>query len=420
MKRPSIAALALLTSLLTGSAVTIPGRSMLARADDPPSQQARVEGLLRGLREAGKERLADELKVRFDRAASQVIQRGLAAHTIYGRVVVQGPDSPKLVQAQMRILDEGYFVGAVAEAGRLVGFQLHGYESVNVLPVGEPGSIEDVGTVVLRPLDEAKKASIRGKVVLEGQPDARGVQVGLSITTGPINSATGGYEGQRGLPIPNIRVPLDGELAGSGYVPTEHRLYISAPGYWPDSRLVFFRPGETLDLGTVRLELGDRVTFTWMVASGGSFVDAKAVTRTVFGQEFCQVAEGRPGEDLAIALFKDGGNRPVLHSHRGPFEAVDLGEGTIEQQANIDHSEARFRNAREVAAESGHVYLAALAVREGRGVIPPPEGENDGRGREATHTGPALRMCRPAGSSPAAQRKPIVSYFTASNASLRA
>ncbi len=107
--------------------------------DEPASRRPRVADLLENLREAGKGNLADEIQGRLDRSAKDLAARKATGHIIYGRVAVEGPDDPKRVQAQMRILEDGYFVSSVGEAGKPIVFRLHGFEPVGVFPSGRHG-----------------------------------------------------------------------------------------------------------------------------------------------------------------------------------------------------------------------------------------------------------------------------------------
>ena len=359
MKRLA-ANLAIPALLIAAHARPIPGQGVADAAGrspcaEDPAAQARVTGLLDELRVAGKAALADQLKARFERSARDMAARP-DCHTIFGRVAVIGSDEVEKVDAQMRILDGGYFVATVARAGSPVGFRLQGYQPVDILPAGEPGSVEDVGLVVLAPLPESSKASILGKVALENRADSSAASARLSIQTGPINNPTGGYEGSRGIPIPPIPIPPGGELAATGLVPTRHILNVRAPGYWVVSRTVDLQPGQPLDVGTVALELGDRVTVTTMVARGPSFADATPTTQTVPGPDGWRVMDGDRDTGFLLLLSRPDGREVRVRSSHGPFELADLGEGAIEDLAKRDHSAVRLSNA-TLPARSGHVYL---------------------------------------------------------------
>jgi serine/threonine protein kinase/formylglycine-generating enzyme required for sulfatase activity len=285
-------------------------------------------------------------------------------HLVVGRVAVDGPVDPRRVQAQMLILDEGCFVDAVGAVGKPIGFRHHGYEPVEVTPRGGPGFVEDLGTIRLKPLAKAREASLHGKIVLEGQPDARGAGVWLQIQTGPINSLSGGDEGDRGICLTSP-VKSGGEFVLEGIVPTEHFLYVHAPGYIPSFRPISVQPGQSLNLGAIRLSLSMVLTVSWIGAATSSSPWSAPDTKTVPAESGWLVPW--PGTNQSTRVYlspRESWSEMHFASSQGPFELADLGSGSIDEFARVNRSKAEFRSAHEVAPRSGHVYLGRWAARD--------------------------------------------------------
>ena len=142
---------------------------------------------------------------------------------------------PTQVQWHIEILEEGYFVDAVCASGRPIGFRYHGYEPVDITPKGEPLVVEDIARP-LKPLADANKATVEGKSSWKGGEDVLGASVSLQLTTSPLNSATGGYEGVRGTYSSVSLTATSGDFQANGLTPAEHSLYADVPGTFRSSR----------------------------------------------------------------------------------------------------------------------------------------------------------------------------------------
>jgi WD40 repeat protein len=234
------------------------GTIYLLRVDkEMPEKPARdADDLIKQLRDASKFRLADSLASRI-KLAKQQIEKHPTAHVIVGRVLAEEEPNPARIKAQMQIVEEGYFVGAVKEAGRRVGFRLHGWQPVDLIPAGKPAAVEYVGTLRLKSLSEEMTAGFTAKVVLADEPNAAKANVTLSITMGPINTPNDAVEPRAGDAEPYVVKPgvsPAGVVRCGGLTPTEYSLSVTAPGYVEHYRLITFRPGQTTDLGTIKLE----------------------------------------------------------------------------------------------------------------------------------------------------------------------
>ena len=174
---------------------------------------------------------------------------------IVGQVVVADQKtSPEMVMAQMPILSDGYFAGAVGDLHRPVGFRAEGYENLDVPLAGKQGDVVYVGTVTLKPLSKDHEATLKGKVVLDGAKTADSAQVQLMLGVAGVNTPHNGYSPRRRWPDA-LTVPVDakGEFTVSGLCPSQYHLQIQAKDHTGLAKAVNFKPGEVLDLGTVRL-----------------------------------------------------------------------------------------------------------------------------------------------------------------------
>ncbi len=196
-----------------------------------------------------------EIKLSRDSTASlgkMFPDRG--GHVIVGRVVGEGLDDASTVVAQMRVHPEGNFVSSVGTSGRPVGFRKQGYLPVDITPKGEPGSVEDVGEVRLEPLPEAMRAVLKGKLEVEGASSPAGASSTLSISS--VTRSTQLRGDSHGIST-SVSIPVaERGFSVSGLSPMQYVIKFQAA--WScqlrSGRTLHLKGGETLDLGTIRLE----------------------------------------------------------------------------------------------------------------------------------------------------------------------
>ena len=113
----------------------------------------------------------------------------------------------------------------LAPTGRI---PLAGIPSGEITPSGEPGSVEYVGEVRLKPMPETMGSAVRGKIVLEGEIQPTGVAARLSFVV-PFN--THRTDGRHYSDYVDVKVSSSVEFSASGLSPTDYSVYITAPGY---------------------------------------------------------------------------------------------------------------------------------------------------------------------------------------------
>jgi cytochrome c biogenesis protein CcmG/thiol:disulfide interchange protein DsbE len=310
--------------------------------------------LLTNLREAGKANIADILQQRIERKIEDVSRRGIG-HIIVGRVVVDGPVDPRDVSVQMEILEGGYFAGPVKDLYRPVGFRLHGYVPFNLELEGKEGSIVNVGTIHITPLPVNELASLKGKLILDGNTDSTTADIHLSITHGPVNTPSNGTEGRPRWPDPIKAMILpSGEFSADGFSPTEYYIAFSAPGHVKQSRRLDFEQGKTLDLGTIRLEVPRKIKLTYYVSEELPFDRAEEKHEIIDAGSRWKSVDSIYGWDLE---FKQKDGIVTLHYSYAPCKMADLGAGNIADFINIDPTRLRFTPPRGLEPKQGHVYL---------------------------------------------------------------
>jgi thiol-disulfide isomerase/thioredoxin len=182
------------------------------------------------------------------------------AHVAVGQLVVQdGKVDPTMVLAQMPILDDGLFATEVGELNRPLWFRSHGYQDLKVRLRSKDDDVLYVGRVTLKPLPAEERASLKGRIVLDGAPEAGSAVVRLQLDVGQmVNTPSNGYWPRNRWPE-SLTVPVskDGRFTADGLNPSDYCVQVSADGHVDLARQVRLAPGSQLDVGTYRLLSSD-------------------------------------------------------------------------------------------------------------------------------------------------------------------
>jgi WD40 repeat protein len=325
-----------------------------------------VLAALAELRKKGKNQLADELTNEIKSARTEVdrwqtLDPQSAGHVIMGRIVADGLEDASRVTAQMRVHPEGYFVGPVAYSGRPVGFLKQGYLSAVITPVGAPGSTEYVGEVHLPRMTDATSAGLKGKFMLVGTPDVRSLKPSLTLFPRPLNTPDNLRVSSAPHDSVSFKVAASGEFTVPHLSPAGYGLSLFAPGYEKFARALELKPGETHDLGTIRLERAKRVVITYRLARGRSFRQAPTSRLILPDDGHFKFDPQDPGSDLVI---QQGGGR--LWFVDRPPGLTDLGAGRIDDFLELDARSPSVSTApRSVVPQPGHVYLLDRTSKPG-------------------------------------------------------
>lgn len=317
-----------------------------------------IEDFIEDLRDAGRSDIADAWALKI-KGAKDVVARFGVGYVIVGRVVVDGPEDPREVRAQMEILEEGYFAGPVKNLTLPVGFRLSGYAPFDLElrdKKGKSGFVINVGTIHITPLPAGDSAGLCGKVIPDEGIDPATTEVTLSITCGPINTPHGGIEGRSYWPEPiKLRILPSGEFSIDGLTPTEYYVLFSDPKHVDKAFRVNLKPGETLDLGTMRLETPKQIKLAYYVSNEPIFDRVKEKQVTIdAGNRWEASGDMLWGWDLE---FKQEDDKISFNCSYWPCYMADLGTGNIKEFLDPDIGDSQFVIPNVLEPKHGHIYL---------------------------------------------------------------
>ena len=295
----------------------------------------------------------EELEAAIEEA-QKTVERFGGGHVIVGRVVLDGEGEVRDVQAQMEILDGGYFAGETKDLIGPVGFRMHRYAPYDLQLGGMEGSLVDVGTIYMTPLQEDQLVGLKGKVVLEGNVDPSEVVLHLNVADGPVNTPHGGTKGGRAKSI-MIQASENGLIEGYGFSPIQYWCIVTAPGYLTKVFSVEFEGGQTFDLGTVKLEIPRQIRLSYIVAAEPPF-DLKALESVKIPAGTRWQAGDCKGYGWDLEFGQDKGFIIMKYSY-APCIMRDLGEGEIADYVNVDKTKIGHKSPENQKANNGHVYL---------------------------------------------------------------
>jgi hypothetical protein len=279
---------------------------------------------------------------------------GGVPHVAIGRVVVPPGEDPRLVQAQMEVLEGGYFVSAVRDLEGILSFRLPGCLPVDLPLKGRAGEMVFLGEVVLPAATPDQLGGIRGQVRLADGQDPSLARVSASIERGPINRPSNGSEPRRYSPDPLFGlVGTNGEYLLTGLSPASHWVSISASGYLPVARSIAVSPGETNELKQVVLERPAKLQLSWCVSAKPEFASATRRTAILSAGNAWKAKPGSYGFDLR---FHQRNGRLFFEFFYSPCRLADLGLGPLDPAMSVDPGFLDFREPQGEAL-AGHVYL---------------------------------------------------------------
>jgi thiol-disulfide isomerase/thioredoxin len=204
--------------------------------------------------------------------AGQIVRNYDGASIAVGQLAVEDEKlDPVMVLAQMPILEEGYFAGEIGDLKRPLCFRAHGYEDLDVTLAaekntdsgdddddGEKGIAILVGKVTLRPVPQGRRATLRGRIVLDASQDASSATLTLNASVPPVNTPHGGFSPRMSWPE-GIKVEVDesGEFTAEGLSPSKYNVMVSAEGHVQKYQPFTLDAGEITDAGDVRLFASD-------------------------------------------------------------------------------------------------------------------------------------------------------------------
>ena len=300
----------------------------------------------------------EELEAKIAKAR-EIVQKRKMGHVIVGRVVLDGEGDVRDVHAQMEILSEGYFAGPTKDLDRPVGFRMHQYAPYDLQLKGmvkdKKTDLVDIGTIHMKPLSTDELVDLKAQVKFEEGGDVSQAKIELSVRNGPVNTPSNGTEPRRYWPD-HIKVPVqeDGLARADGFSPIGYFCSVTAPGYLKKSFTIEFKPGETLDLGTITLEKPKQIELAYIVSEEPPFSLGNLKTVRIPAGTRWKAMNDIYGWDLEFKQEKDS----VLMAYSyAPCYLWDLGDGDIDQYVNTDASSLGQKLRRDPQAINEHVYL---------------------------------------------------------------
>jgi hypothetical protein len=277
----------------------------------------------------------------------------MRGHVIVGQIVVENGDDPIQIAAQMHILPGGLFAGTAGDLERPIGFRLHQYAPLDIVPKGKPDEIVDLGVIRMSRLPQADLVPLKGRIVLEEGGDPSQVSATLRISNGPVNSISGGTQGSRGQKPINLAVTREGDISAGGFSPLPYYCSLQAEGFVPKGFPVEFRDKEGADLGTVTLVRPRRMTIEYIVSGKDGFQGNAVQSVDLGGGDHWKATPDIHGWDLRIG--QENGEL-LFQAPYTPCFIADLGSIELKDSLDADPASAK-EDPNGMAAKNGHVYL---------------------------------------------------------------
>lgn len=285
---------------------------------------------------------------------------------IFGRLVASGSDNPQLCDAQMAIHPSGWFAADVGDIEKPVEFRMWGYHPVLIKHGGIGGATVNVGDIVLKPFLFDELATVRAELLFEGKVDPAAVSVSLMMEHPPVNSRSGGTDGN--IPWPEkeaIAIGPDFRIQRTGLNPMPHYFYIKAPGHLPFRREFKVEPGGTTDVGVLRIAASPAFEVEFAIADGLDFTKAERRKETVHaGDPLKTNPAGKEWVEAGTLEFQEKKRAYTFRCRLASLIVTDLGEGTLDDHLKPVHRERERGPVELPAIVDGHVYLITHSMKK--------------------------------------------------------
>ena len=157
-----------------------------------------------------------------------------------------------------------------------------------------------------------------------------------------------------------------GSLAGMTPIP--HYFSIQAPGHLPFRREFKLEPGQTTDVGVLRIAASPKFELELATSDKPDFTTSEQTVQTVFaGDRFKTNGTGsdwvKAGE-LSIREHHEKKRTYYFHCALGGLVVTDLGEGTLKDNLNPVVPEKASPRFPPLPLKDGHVYLISHQSRQ--------------------------------------------------------
>lgn len=296
----------------------------------------------------------EALRARIEKA-QETIERYGVGHVIVGRVLLDGAGDPRDVTAQMEILQDGFFAGETRDLFRPVGFRMHGHAPYDLELKGRTGVVVDVGTIYMKELSKDALLTLKGRVELEGQENADGVAMRLSVRNGPVNTPHNGISPRPRWPAPvMVEINDDGTFLAGGFSAIEYYCTIEAPGFVQKAFAIAFELDQNHDVGTVRLVRPVEIELAYVVADKPPFDPSQVRKAVLSGGDRWKATPDIYGWDLE---FKQEKGVVLFDYSYAPCYLIDLGVGSLKEFIQKASEVNPQTQPRKQKVQNGHVYL---------------------------------------------------------------
>jgi hypothetical protein len=154
-----------------------------------------------------------------------------------------------------------------------------------------------------------------------------------------------------------VKLEKDGsfQLGGLTPEPARYEFWFKAPGLVTQNRIILVGPGQTENLGEVRLEKPNRMRVRYMVSpTPPPFQNAKVQEATVDGGQSFKADPALSGPTFTYLQTPHGGR---LRFPVQPARLVPLGKGKLEDYSSVNPTQLKFAALFEVGFEPGQLYL---------------------------------------------------------------
>jgi hypothetical protein len=325
----------------------------------PSATPSAIDSVVAKLRKAGKATTASRLLTAVDAAKAERKKQG-RGYVLVGHINLKGsPGRLAQLNSQVTLVDDGWFVTLAEDLRRPIPLRLHGYEAVDIPLKDLPNQeLINLGEVSLNPLPAEKLGAARGRV-LAPDPKVRG-QVYAFITPGDVNTPSGKLSGDNPAARLEVKLEKDGsfKLGGLTPKPARYEFWFKAPGLVSQSRVIVTTPGQTENLGEIRLEKPNRLRVRYVVSpTPPPFQNAKAREAVLEGG---QSFKADPAMQGATFSYQQLQGRARLRFTTQPARLAQLGKGKLEDFTSVDPARQKFVALFEVGFEPGQLYLLEL------------------------------------------------------------
>lgn len=285
---------------------------------------------------------------------------------VFGRIVVDGPDSPRQCQSHVSIHSSGWFLGSVSDSRPEVGFHMFGYQPVTKQHDGKEATFVNVGDVIMKPYRFEELGTVRAQLAFEGPVDPKDVSVRVKLVSPKSRNSSGGTSGSTQWPDKEqATVSDDFRIQLTGLSPMLHTIYVKADKHQPFFRQFEVQPGGTTDVGVLRIPVSPKFTLEYATSETLDFSDAARHSETLFtGDRF----KTNPSNQ-----HYQGAGPLTIQEYDGVFRLrcgyygcvqVDLGEGALDDFLKPVRPDVEKIRDNQVNLTGGHVYLIYHSVRE--------------------------------------------------------